>query len=312
MSVRRIHKLFKMMSVCIPLVFIALITTAQQRPQYTQYMFSGMVINPAYAGVDGPLSATLIDRHQWTGMEGAPTTQTLALHALNKKKKVGLGLLIANDKIGIHRSLTAAGVYAYHIQVGRQSFLSLGLQAGIFHVRSNYGALVTAGVPDPKLNNYNVNQVFFDMGAGIYFRSPRFHMGISSPELLPKNTLVNDAPSLSFKSVNVFAFAKYRMPLGPSWEAEPALLIKHFTKVPLSAEGTFTFIFKDVLTAGVAYRMHESIGYLIKLRATPQVQLGYAYDNPVGLTSQLSNGSHELMIQFLLRQKRAGVKSPRI
>ena len=253
-----------------------------------------------------------MDRRQWRGVEGAPNTQTLTLHALNKKKRVGLGLLVANDKIGIHQNLTAEGVYAFHIQVGQQSFVSLGLQAGVFHVRSNYGSLVSAGNPDPKLNNYNINRLFFDMGTGIYFRSPRFQMGISAPELLPKNATVNDTTSVSFKSVNVFTFLKYRMTLSPLWEAEPALLIKHFNNVPLSGEGTFTFIYKSVLTAGVSYRMRESIGYLLKLNATPQLVLGYAYDNPMGKVSQLNNGSHELMVQFLFRHERAGIKSPRI
>jgi len=312
MKVHRKHGWMRMLLLCMLLIFFAVVTNAQQRPQYTQYMFSGLVINPAYAGADGPLSATLLDRRQWTGIEGAPKTQTLTLHTLNKKKRVGLGLLITNDKIGIHQNLTAAGDYAYHIQVGAQSFFSMGLQAGIFHVRSNYGSLVTAGNPDPKLNNYMINRVFFDMGAGVYFRSPRFHMGISAPELLPKKNSVNDTTSVSFKSVNIFTFLKYRMPLGRLWAAEPALLIKHFSNVPLSAEGTFTFIYKDVITGGVAYRMNESIGYLLKLRATPQLQFGYAYDNPIGNASQLSNGSHELMVQLLLQQKRAGIKSPRI
>lgn len=312
MSVHRKQGSVRKILLCMSLLSVGYAAMAQQRPQYTQYMFSGLVINPAYAGVDGPLSATLLDRRQWTGIEGAPKTQTLALHTLNKKKRVGLGLLIVNDKIGIHQNLTAAGDYAYHIPVGRQSFLSMGLQAGIFHVRSDYGSLVNAGNPDPKLNNYMINRVFFDMGAGIYFRSPRFHMGISAPELLPKNNIVNDTTSVSFKSVNLFTFLKYRMSLGRSWEAEPALLIKHFNNVPLSAEGTLTFIYKDVLTGGVAYRIQESIGYLIKLRATPQLQFGYAYDNPIGATSQLSSGSHEFMIQLLLQQKRAGIKSPRI
>src|SRR5688572_12749490 len=77
---------------------------AQQRVQYSQYMFNGLVINPAYAGAEGPLSLTFIQRSQWAGVEGAPATESFSAHSLFKEKKMGLGLAIVNDRIGIHKS----------------------------------------------------------------------------------------------------------------------------------------------------------------------------------------------------------------
>jgi type IX secretion system PorP/SprF family membrane protein len=309
-----VQEIILVFRVVLGFVFITLAAEghAQQRAQYTQYMFSGLVINPAFAGTDGALSVTAIDRHQWRGIDGAPATQTLSLHALNRKRKVGLGMVISNDRIGIHQNLTAQGSYAYHLSVGKRAFLALGLQAGIFHVKSDYGSLVSASSQDPRLNNLSVNELFLEMGAGIYFRNRRFHLGISSPELLPKSTSINDTTSVQFKSINMLFFLKYRMRLSPTWDAEPATLIKHFNHVPLSAEAAFTFIYKDVLTAGASYRMNESIGYLLRMKATPQLQVGYAYDHPIGIVSGVSKGSSELMVQYLFRYERAGIKSPRI
>lgn len=285
---------------------------SQQRTQYTQYMFSGLVINPAYAGADEALSATFIDRHQWAGLDGAPVTQTLTLHGLNKKKRVGLGLAISNDKIGIHQNLTAQVSYAYHLRVADKSFLSFGLQAGIFHVRSDYGSLSSSNTPDPKLNNVQINELFFDTGAGIYFRSPKFQAGISAPELLTKSSTINDTTAISLKSINLLGFLKYRFSLNPTWGLEPAVLIKYFKDVPFSMDASLMLIYKDVLTGGASYRKDESIAYLLKIKITPQLQVGYAYDSPVQQTSRLSNGSHELMVQYLFRFERTGVKSPRI
>jgi type IX secretion system PorP/SprF family membrane protein len=294
------------------LLAVSFQASAQQRSHYTQYMYSGLVINPAYAGADEALSATFIDRHQWIGVDGAPVTQTFTLHGLNQKKRVGLGLILSNDKIGIHQNFTAQLSYAYHLQIAEKSYLSFGLQAGVVHVNSNYGSLIPSGSTDPKLNNALVNQLFFDMGAGIYLRSPKFHAGISSPELLPKSSSINDTTSFNLKSVNLFGFLKYRIPISHTWDIEPAVLIKYFSDVPLSMDATMTFIYKEVLTAGVSYRMNESFAYLVKLRVTPQLQVGYAYDNPLQSTSKLSNGSHELMIQYLFRFERSGIKSPRL
>lgn len=296
--------------VCL-MVFATAASKAQQNPHFTQYMFSGLVINPAYAGVDEALSAMVIDRRQWTGLEGAPKTQTLSLHTLTAKRKVGLGLLVVNDKIGIHKNLTIQGSYAYHLKVASNSFLSFGLQAGAFNIRSDYGSIQN-GTPDPKLNNATINELFFEVGAGLYFRSKRFHFGISAPELLPKTTSLNETESVDLKNVNLFSFLKYRFGVSPAWEVEPALLIKYANDLPLSADGAVTFIYKDILTAGVSYRWDASLGYLMKLRITPQLQFGYAYDFPMGSLTQLNNGSHELMVQYLFRFERSGIKSPRL
>ncbi|MBX2946183.1 MAG: type IX secretion system membrane protein PorP/SprF [Cyclobacteriaceae bacterium] len=293
------------------LFFAPSVIHAQQNPHFTQYMFSGLVINPAYAGVDEALSAMVIDRRQWTGLEGAPKTQTLSVHTLTAKRKVGLGLLVVNDKIGIHRNLTIHGSYAYHLKVASHSFLSFGLQAGAFNMRSDYGSIQN-GTPDPKLNNATINELFFEVGAGLYFRSKRFHWGISAPELLPKTTPLNETESIQLRNVNLFSFLKYRFTLSPAWEFEPALLIKYANDLPLSADGAITFLYKDILTAGVSYRWDASLGYLMKLRITPQLQFGYAYDFPMGSLNQLSNGSHELMVQYLFRYERSGIKSPRL
>lgn len=305
-------RVMRMMLTCIVIIGTAVVSKAQQRPQFTQYLFSGLVINPAYAGAEEALSATFIDRHQWSGIDGAPTTQTFSLHALNRKKKVGLGMLLVNDRIGIHQNITAQGIYAYHLKVARESFLSFGLQGGMFHIKSDYGSLVNPSAPDPKLSNYFINELFFDLGAGLYFRSPRFHLGISAPELLPKSAQINDTTLVRFKSVSLLTFLKYRFILSPTWATEVALLGKHYTNTPFSIDGTVTFVYKDILTTGVSYRLNTSISYLIKIKATSQLQVGYAYDYPIGSISRLNNGSHELMVQYLFRFERSGVKSPRI
>src|SRR5688572_28456063 len=100
------------------IVFLAVITflmtsetIAQQKMQFTQYMFNCLVINPAYAGADEALSLTFIQRSQWSGVENAPSTQTLSAHTLFKKKHFGLGLTIVNDRIGVHKNLSVLTNY---------------------------------------------------------------------------------------------------------------------------------------------------------------------------------------------------------
>ncbi len=298
------------------LLFLLLSTTerqtcfAQQKVQFTQYMFNGLIINPAYAGVDEALSVTFIGRSQWTGIENAPSTQTLSAHTLFRKKQVGLGLTFVNDRIGIHKNINALTSYAYHIRVSEKSYLSMGLQAGIKTFRSDYGSLANAA-NDPSLNNIVLSKTYFDFAAGIFYRSPRFQLGISAPELIPQQFNINDTLSIQLNRVNFFGFSRYKIPVGQNYALEPSVLIKYLNGVPLSFDINAMMTYRNALSLGLSYRKKESIDFMLRAKVTPQLQFGYAYDHPIGEVKQISNGSHELMINYLFKYIEKKATSPR-
>jgi type IX secretion system PorP/SprF family membrane protein len=284
---------------------------AQQKVQYTQYMFNGLALNPAYAGADEALSLTFVQRRQWAQIESAPTTQALTAHTLFKKKHVGLGLSIVNDRIGVHRNLDFVTHYAYHLKTGTASTLSVGLQAGVYNRKSDYASLVGHQSTDPKLYNPFITSTSIDFGAGIYFRSPKLHAGLSVPELVPERISVNDTISIRASRSNYFLYARYNLFINENVTLQPGVLLKYLHNVPLSFDVNVNLIYRRVLTTGFSYRKSESIDFLLKAQVTPQLQVGYSYDHPVGLLSNLSNGSHELMINYLFRFVQKDVASPR-
>ena len=109
---------------------------AQQDPQYSQYMFNQLAINPAYAGSKEALSTAMFLRNQWTGIEGAPKTETFTLHGPLKKRKVGLGLAIISDKIGPKKTTGIMGSYAYRIPI-KNGKLAFGLRFGVYNYTYN-------------------------------------------------------------------------------------------------------------------------------------------------------------------------------
>lgn len=284
---------------------------AQQRVQYTQYMFSGLMINPAYAGMEGPLSVTFIQRSQWTGTDGAPSTQTLSAHSLFKEKHTGIGLSIVNDRIGVHRNLNALANYAYHLTVGPEKHLSFGIQAGIENRKSDYLSLIGDAANDPHLSNPKFSHTAFDFGAGIYFRTRDFHLGLSMPEIIPGKLKLNDSVTLELGNTNYFLFSKYRLSLNDIVDLEPSTLLKYSPGVPLAVDVNLNAIFYDALTAGISYRRGESVAFLLRAQVTAQLKFGYAYDHPIGEIARLSNGSHEMMISYLFRFVTSGIHSPR-
>jgi type IX secretion system PorP/SprF family membrane protein len=290
------------------------IAAAQQLPQFTQFMYNNLVINPAYAGADEALSLTLLHRSQWTGVDNAPSTQSFSAHSLIKKKQIGLGLTLIRDEIGVHKNTNILTNYAYHINVSETTFLSFGLQVGLTNLKSDYASLASssqANTPqDPKLVN-SINETMIDFGAGLYIRSPRFHLGLSSPGLLSRTITVNDTVSVNFKKANFLGIARYRFRLSQSFDVEPGFMVKYFTTLPLSYDVNLNFIFKKVLTVGVSYRKSESIDVILKFQLTPQLQFGYAYDYPLNYVARLSSASHELMLNYLFRDFKKRAASPR-
>lgn len=291
--------------------FLPIHSAAQQKVQFTQYMFNEVVINPAYAGADEALSLTFIQRKQWANIESSPSTQTFSAHTLFKKRHFGLGATIINDKIGVHRNLSALATFAYHMKVGEESYLSMGLQGGIHSRKSNYARLAGGANMDPKLFDAAVSYTAFDLGMGFYYRSPRFHIGLSVPELLPEEFSLNDSTSITLKDANYFLFSKYRITLNENMDIEPSILLKYFAGIPLSYDVNMSLIFRKVLTVGLSYRKKESVDVMIRAQITRQMQFGYSYDHPIGEVSKVSNGSHELMINYVFRYVKSKVDSPR-
>ena len=83
--------------VTIAIVLISSFGFAQQLPQFTEYMFNTISINPAYAGSRNTLSIVGLHRSQWTEIQNGPQTQTLSVHSPLRNEKLGLGVSVIND-----------------------------------------------------------------------------------------------------------------------------------------------------------------------------------------------------------------------
>ncbi len=283
--------------------------SAQQIPQFTQFMYNNLVINPAYAGSDEVLSLTFVNRNQWSGVENAPATQSFSAHTLVKNKNIGVGLTIINDKIGIHRNLSALTNYAYRIAISERATLAMGLQIGVTNLKSDYASL-SGNSNDPKLVS-SINETMLGFGAGIYFKSSRFQLGLSAPDLLSKAVEVNDTLSINIRRLNLLANSRYRFRLSASFEMEPGIMIKYFPDLPLSFDLNLNFIYQKIITGGLSYRRNESIDILFKFQITRQFQLGYAYDYPVKYAAKMSSASNELMVNYQFHNIKKSVSSPR-
>lgn len=290
------------------LTMASLTVYGQQGPQFTQFMFNNLAINPAFAGVDEALSMTAVSRTQWSGIESAPVTTSFSAHGL-VLDRVGLGLTVIDDRIGVHAITSVTGNYAYHIKAGRSSYISMGVQGGVTRFVSDYPS-IAGNSNDPKLANY-INQTRPDIGAGVYFRSPRLDVGLSALGLLTRRMALNNTVSTKLQNADFLAYMRYRMKLSKTLTLEPAVLIKYFPGLLPSFDVNGSLVYRNVLTAGLSYRSNESVDLLFKLQLTTRLQLGYAYDHPLKSKTSLNRASHEVMLNYVFRKVHNNVAAPR-
>ena len=183
---------------------------AQQEAQYTQYMYNTANINPAYAGSRGVMSALLMHRNQWVGLDGAPVTNTLTLHT-PVSDRLGLGFSIVNDKLGPSDENTFSLDLSYNIPTSENFKLAFGIKgtANLFNV--DFNKLKSFNQNDALIaNRTNIDSRFFpNVGAGIFWYSDKTYLGVSIPYMLEKKYYDNDVQYVAGERMHIHAMAGY-------------------------------------------------------------------------------------------------------
>jgi type IX secretion system PorP/SprF family membrane protein len=273
-------------------------SVAQQKTVLSQYMFNSQVLNPAYSGVHEKLSATALYRNQWVNLEGAPTIQTLAVNTGFKRNRTGVGFMISNDKLGIHRDLGLYLSYSYKIHV-KNGALSMGLQGGFNHLKSDFTKLNLKNPGGPILvgtrAKYNPN-----FGAGLFYYSDIAYVGISVPYLI-SNKIIEETEGVFSEAKEkryyyITAGRAFHLNKNVIWK--PSVLIRFQEDAPLGYDINTNFILHELVTVGASYRSGDAFLWLFELQLNDKFRFGYAYDMTSSQLNQFSNGTHELMLNY--------------
>lgn len=293
-------------------LFVGLISYAQQDAQYTQYMYNTMSVNPAYAGSRGALSIAALHRSQWVGLDGAPNTQTFNIHS-PVSNSVGLGLSIVNDKIGPTSETNFDGMFSYTIPTSVDGQLSFGIKAGVHLLNIDYNRLSRYQDEPGTLSNNVNNQLSPNIGAGVYYHADKFYVGLSVPNILETKHLNDDTFSVAKERMNFYLIAGHVFDLSPSLQLKPALLTKMVNGAPLQVDVSANFWYNEKITLGVAYRWSAAWSALAGFQVSDKVMVGFTYDREItelGNTS-FNDGSFEFMLRFELFSKYNKLISPR-
>ncbi|RPE08843.1 type IX secretion system membrane protein PorP/SprF [Chitinophaga lutea] len=310
---------------------------AQQNVQFSQYVFNGLSVNPAYAGYKESWYMNAIYRHQWAGFPGAPRTGGVSIDGLTNARdnKVGVGLQIMSDRLGPQEALSLYGSYAYRIPLDDEDTrrLCIGIGAGVTQYAIDGAALQYIDDNDEAIPTGKASNWIPDARFGIYYYTSKFYAGISVMDLF---ALYTDATRYSWKGNNyatirktqhVYFTAGTMLKLSDVLQLKPSIMVKEDFKGPTSVDLNAFLLIGERIWIGGSYRTNARIwtkenlandlrainaaSIMAEFYASERLRVGYAYDLNVNKLAGYQGGSHEISLGFLFPSKKYSTANPR-
>lgn len=287
------------------LVFVFIISPAfsQQDPLTSNYMFNTLSYNPGVAGTSGMLCATAINRQQWVGFEGAPTTTFFNVSAPVNLFKInsGVGLVLQSDNIGFNKDISLSGVYSYLVNVGPGK-LGIGINLGMYNMTVDpaweipSGDAFTPSTGDPLIPEGKESAVTFDAGLGLYYKTDNYYAGLSVTHINQPG--IRFSKGETYLSRHFFLTTGYILQLpNPSLELLPSVYAYSDGK-SLQFSATSLIRYNKKIWGGVSYRPGDAFIGIVGVELFNGIRLGYAYDFPISEIRKSTSGSHEFMVNY--------------
>lgn len=274
---------------------------SQQEVQYTQYMYNMSTVNPAYTtGNIGIYNTGILYRTQWVGVTGAPKSANIFAHA-PISENIEVGLNYVNDNIGdIVKENNIFVDFAYKLNLNK-SYLSFGLKAGMSFFNVDFTNLdLESGSMfiDPNFSE-NINQSNFNVGAGVYYNTDNYYIGLSIPYLLKSDHAIDENGDYqNIQKPHVYLTGGYVLDINDAFKLKPSVLIKAVKGAPMSIDMNANILYENRIEFGIGYRINDGVIGMINFGLTPNLRLGYAYDYTLSNLDAFSSGSHEFFLLY--------------
>ncbi len=268
------------------------------------YLNNILAFNPAYAGTQDALSATVSFRNQWVGFRGAPTSSMISGHTPLNNDKIGLGVFLERNSFGLQKETRFSGSYSYKIEF-HEGKLAMGLGIGATAHNIDWNGL-HASDPDDILLYDNPPSVlipYFNFGS--YYYTRKYFVGVSVPMLFSNQSVRNSSESVSWYSGNNYFFTGgYIFEINRQFKVLPSMLVKFHSDHSAQLDFNTQIILRDRLWLGLGYRSNSIFVGMFQLQMNPQLRLAYSYDYDLGPIGKYSSGSHEIVLNYVFNYYR--------
>jgi type IX secretion system PorP/SprF family membrane protein len=305
---------------------------AQQTIQFSQYVFNGLALNPAYAGYKEDLTLNLSSRIQWVGINDAPQTGTASIDGLTNStnKNVGLGLIATVDHLGPENTSSIYANYAYRLRLDAEDTkrLCFGIAFGAIQYSIDGSKFNAADAGDGSVPTGLESKFTPDFRFGIYYFSPKVYFGASVFNLLsPQITNIIDNTPIIKQQRTLYLTAGTLVPVSEYIDLKPSFMIKEDFKGPTNLDLTGYVVLNKIVWLGTCYRTGvaalnktnlqsgldntDAIAAIAQFYINDHFRIGYSFDFSISKLANYQNGSHELSLSLSFPGKKPRIVSPR-
>lgn len=303
---------------------------SQQGIQFSQYSFTGLTVNPAYAGYKEDWTLNLVSRLQWTGIPGSPRTGAVSIDGLtdDQVKKTGLGLVITEDQLGPQTTSSVYGNYSYRLRLDDDDTkrICFGLGFGAAQYNVNQALFNATDTGDPSLTQGNISKITPDIRFGVFYSAANYYVGVSGLNLL-SGAGFKDNSEVIREARTYYLTGGYMMSITAGIDWKPSVLIKEDLKGPTNVDLTTAFLFGRAFWVGASYRTgvktfskialqtslsdYDALSGIAEFYISERFRVGYSYDYNISKLAGAVNGTHELSLSVSFKRKSEKVLSPR-
>jgi type IX secretion system PorP/SprF family membrane protein len=229
----------------------------------------------------------------------------------------GVGLSVINDKTGSFNFFTAAASYAYHLGLNPTTNLSGGFSAGISKIsidrtKHDWADGDPTDVAAGSALTSELSKMKAHVSVGLWLYSRDYFMGFSVQQLAPQTLqFVDDNTAAVTKGKlvpHLFFTAGYRFLLSDDVNAIPSVMLKYInggSRKGFQPEANVKLQYRDLLWIGGSYRYEDGYAGMVGLNVSNTFNVSYAYDRSSNkaVLSNFNNGTHEIVVGFLLGNK---------
>jgi type IX secretion system PorP/SprF family membrane protein len=275
----------------------------QQLPQYSLYMLNEVIVNPAALSKENNNKIILMLTDQWSGFEGAPTTQSISYNHLNHKKfKAGVNVM--NDVTGPISIIngTLSGSYSIPLQ-GKDRF-AFGVSASIMQYKFDNSdiTLENDGLVDPAISTGIDNATGNSFAVGIFYYHPDYYFGLSAPNIIGSSLDISDNKNDNSLEGHYYLNGGVNINLKDNNKIIPSLMIKKQGALPMQFDLNVRGVYHDFLWTGVSLRTGDAIVALFGINYGQSV-FGYSYDITTSTINIPSAGTHGLVYSYKFKSK---------
>ena len=292
-------------------------STAQSSPQNSLYLIDLYSINPAYAGLDRSLSVNFNYRDQWPGIQANPRQLYVNAHIPVYLINGGVGVELSSDQLGPLRFNTFSLSYN-RINQTHFGIVSFGGSLGLRSSQLDGTGLITpegvysAGIvdhQDPFLSNTVDSRTNLHSSLGIFVGTKKFEVGLSVTNLLLKRDRINDIATSNHDALKLYGQIPFTFQ-GISFYT--SFLVKtnfEVLQTDLSCITKSGNIFGGLSLRGYGKNSLDALVLVGGIKINENYTIGYSYDIGLSSLNSVSQGAHEIHINYNLN-KLVGIGLP--